>query len=540
MLPDGGALNRLVRHRDRQAFAELVRQNIHLVYGAACRQVGTGHADDITQAVFCLLWEKPSKVGGESHLAGWLVNATRLVARQWNRTEGRRRRRELIAASCRAVYAEDVLTPDAQDLSPVLDEALSELGSRERTAVVLRYLQDKSVDEVARTMGITPVAAAKRLSRGLGRLREALSQRGRAMDAASLTSTMVLMGQQTPMANTGLADQIVVHALAKSSVVAAGYPLKTVLGLHISKWSAVAACVLTAVGLSGGFFLLTHGTIAAAQAADAKAPTAAASQPKADGPIKVGVTLSRLTAITKNPSGKLWGYKGQTRVVIDLTAPDVKLYPVIEPGTQDDADLKAQLETVFDGAAPIDGSDVKALKQLDVLVANEDWMVPDSELKAVDKAVSEGMGLINIGGMGWASPGLHGHNPSPGRLTGMTEVQGGYTNGVVACKVVNAHEIMGDFAPEGPVHFRLLGMYGILPADAIPLIQATDSSVMIPRGPSADDVTKFVCYPLYISHLEKGKIVGIGYGPYSTGNRQQPSELLLRSVHFLAGRRQSP
>ena len=53
----------------------------------------------------------------------------------------------------------------------------------------------------------------------------------------------------------------------------------------------------------------------------------------------------------------------------------------------------------------------------------------------------------------------------------MTEVQGGYTNGVVACKVVNAHEIMGDRAPEGPVHFRLLGMYGILPADAIPLIQ---------------------------------------------------------------------
>ena len=77
---------------------------------------------------------------------------------------------------------------------------------------------------------------------------------------------------------------------------------------------------------------------------------AATSQPKAEGPIKVGVTLSRLTAITKNPSGKLWGYKGQTRVVIDLTAPDVKLYPVIEPGTQDDAELKSQLETVYEDA----------------------------------------------------------------------------------------------------------------------------------------------------------------------------------------------
>ena len=44
--------------------------------------------------------------------------------------------------------------------------------------------------------------------------------------------------------------------------------------------------------------------------------------------------------------------------------------------------------------------DVTALKQLDVLVANEDWMAPDSELKAVELWVSEGMGLINIGGMG--------------------------------------------------------------------------------------------------------------------------------------------
>ena len=188
----------------------------------------------------------------------------------------------------------------------------------------------------------------------------------------------------------------------------------------------------------------------------------------------------------------------------------------------------------------IDGGDVAALKQLDVLVANEDWMVPDAELKAVEKAVSEGLGLVNIGGMGWASPGLHGKNPSPGRLTGMTEVQGGYTNGPVACKVVNGHEIMGDFSPDGPMRFRLLGMYGILPADAVPLIQANDSSAMVPRGPASEDSAKYVCYPLYVSHLEKGKIVGIGYGPYASGNRQQPSELLLRSVHFLAGRPYAP
>ncbi len=40
--------------------------------------------------------------------------------------------------------------------------------------------------------------------------------------------------------------------------------------------------------------------------------------------------------------------------------------------------------------------------------------------------------------------------------------------------------------------------------------------------------------------LGRGKIVGIGYGPYATANRRQPSELLLRSVHFLAGRLFAP
>jgi hypothetical protein len=287
----------------------------------------------------------------------------------------------------------------------------------------------------------------------------------------------------------------------------------------------------------GGFSILRQGGASDLYAQSPATPPAAvpATQPQSLGPIKVGVTLSKFTAITKSPSGKPWGYKKQTRIVQDIEGADVRIIPVIEPNTQDDPACKAELANVFPGKTPINGSDVAALKQLDVLVAHEDWMVPPEELKAVDQAVSEGLPLLNIGGMGWASPGLRGTNPSPQRLTGMIEVQGGYTKTAINCKVINQHEILGGFQPADPVQMRPLGMYGILPADALPLMQAVDSSQIIPRGPHGD-ASKYVCYPIYISHLNKGTIIGLAFSPYAAGDYPNPPELLQRSVHFLAHR----
>jgi hypothetical protein len=249
----------------------------------------------------------------------------------------------------------------------------------------------------------------------------------------------------------------------------------------------------------------------------------------------VGVTVSRWTAETENPSGKPWGYDVQTRIVREITSPDLQLYPIIEPDSQDAPEQAAQLARYFPNREPIDGSDADALKRLDVIVAHEYWMVHTEVLAAFDTAVGDGVGLLNIGGMGWASPGFNGDSTLAVHLTGFTEANGAYTNGPTQCQVLQPHEILGQLGAAKQLSLRPLGAYGLLPPNATPLMKVTDMSVILNRGPAVDN-PNYVFYPVYISHLQKGKIIGITFAPFGLSNRAARSQLLTRSVRWLAGR----
>ena len=56
-------------------------------------------------------------------------------------------------------------------VAPLLDDALSRLSAVDRSAIALRYLEGRTVAEVAAALGISNDAAEKRVSRALGRLR---------------------------------------------------------------------------------------------------------------------------------------------------------------------------------------------------------------------------------------------------------------------------------------------------------------------------------------------------------------------------------
>ena len=63
-------------------------------------------------------------------------------------------------------------------VAPLLDEAVAQLAADDRNAVVLRYYQQKPLEEVGRVLGLNADAAQKRVSRALEKLRKFFAKRG--------------------------------------------------------------------------------------------------------------------------------------------------------------------------------------------------------------------------------------------------------------------------------------------------------------------------------------------------------------------------
>ena len=131
-------------------------------------------AEDVTQAVFLLLARRGDALPAGVVLAGWLYRTAGHVSANAMKIARRRTVHERSAA--RPVVSPP---PAAEaDFSPALDAALDRLGAADRDALLLRYVQGRTVSEVARTLGVSEDAAAKRIWRAVGRVRKHLAARG--------------------------------------------------------------------------------------------------------------------------------------------------------------------------------------------------------------------------------------------------------------------------------------------------------------------------------------------------------------------------
>jgi len=94
-----------------------------------------------------------------------------------------------------------------QQLRPLLDQAMDELGARDREAILLRFFQGQSFERVGAALDLSEEAARKRVERSLGKLRELLARRGIVSSSAALV--MLLTGETAVAAPAGLAPSIV-------------------------------------------------------------------------------------------------------------------------------------------------------------------------------------------------------------------------------------------------------------------------------------------------------------------------------------------
>jgi RNA polymerase sigma factor (sigma-70 family) len=246
---------------DESAFKELFERYVYLVYSAALRQVrNPSHAEEITQAVFILLARKAKSLSPKTVLSGWLYQATRLTAASLIKREIRRQRRE------REVYMQSLTEPEAsswEQIAPLLDDAMGRLGEQDRNAIVLRFFENRTPQEVAGALKLNEVAARKRVSRALEKLRNFFAKRG-----VVLTTTIIaaaISGNSVQAAPIALANSAVAVAIAKGAMASTSTLTLIKGALKIMAWTKMKTTVVSSVGI-----LVAMGTTVAVMKAKAQ------------------------------------------------------------------------------------------------------------------------------------------------------------------------------------------------------------------------------------------------------------------------------
>ncbi|MCL2640965.1 MAG: sigma-70 family RNA polymerase sigma factor, partial [Phycisphaerales bacterium] len=291
MFTDLQLLARYLSHEDQQAFRELVNRHIDMVHGTAVRSLANPQdAADVVQAVFLLLSRKAYRIPQSANLAGWLFRATRYCCNSVNRSNAARLRREREAAMRR-----DSSPSIADDWQPMLDEALERLSEKERQAILLHYLENKSVAQTSDALAISFAATEKRLQRGLEKLRVLLARRGFVVPSAMLTTGLLAQGAKA--APLGLAAAVA-PASATPAVIGITKSAALMMKLAAMKW-AVAACVVFLIAASAA--LAFKGTPPAAPLPVATTPVSATAPA-----VPISVPKKQIThhAIIRDEHGK--------------------------------------------------------------------------------------------------------------------------------------------------------------------------------------------------------------------------------------------
>jgi RNA polymerase sigma factor (sigma-70 family) len=245
-------LNQYALTGSEDAFTALVSRYLDMVYSAALRRVSNPEgAREIAQAVFIILARKSKQLGRATILPAWLHQTTRLTAAHWVRTEMRRAHREKEACMQSLLVQSK---PDVwEQVAPLLDDAIADLGEKDRNAVVLRFFQGKNFTEVGAALGASEDAAHKRVNRAVEKLRHYFVKRGISVSAGALT--MAITANSVHAAPIGLSATIATTAALKGAAIAP--PTLTLIKeiLNIMAWTKLKVGIL-----GGAALILAFGT----------------------------------------------------------------------------------------------------------------------------------------------------------------------------------------------------------------------------------------------------------------------------------------
>jgi RNA polymerase sigma factor (sigma-70 family) len=163
------------RRGERAAFGALVERYQSVVCAVTYSRTGDrALSEDVAQDTFLAAWSQLDKLRDVGRLRAWLCGIARNLAGKARRRSARETVVDQVVAASSDMTPFDQVS-EAQSERLVRD-ALARVPETYREVMVLYYRDNRSLREVAATLGLTEAAALQRLSRGRAHLADGLTR----------------------------------------------------------------------------------------------------------------------------------------------------------------------------------------------------------------------------------------------------------------------------------------------------------------------------------------------------------------------------
>ncbi len=184
MKNDPARLLAAFRSQDPDAADRLAERALRIALGTATAMLGSReHASDVAQDTAVEVLRGAQSVRNPDTLDAWIHRiAVRQTMRLIRRNRVRAQREVRLQDVSPAIEPADLRLPhdaaERRELVEALKGAIDLLPAKQRMALVLRYVHDLSLEQIADAMGIRPGTAGSLVSRGRAALRtiQALEQ----------------------------------------------------------------------------------------------------------------------------------------------------------------------------------------------------------------------------------------------------------------------------------------------------------------------------------------------------------------------------
>ncbi len=288
-------------------------------------------AEDVVQETWLVCLRHPGAIRGK--FSAWIATVARNLARRRQRSEVRRRSRESRVAVHEGVQGASQAALLREEALRAVTQALLALEEPYKSALLLRFYEERTPIEIAHELGLPPTTVKSRIARGLEQLRVQLAAE-HGEDGRWLQGLLLLSGRELTLLGTGVGAGTVAGPVASGigallmglKLECAGAALLLACGMYFL-WPGASDGRVTPVGAGTGDGSTAAGPSALAAAATAgPLPTALPGQSNR-APVPEAAAASEVgTAFVAPETGFPYRIAGLVRDVRDQPLPGARVY----------------------------------------------------------------------------------------------------------------------------------------------------------------------------------------------------------------------